>query len=328
MDTSSRKTEIMGAPDNRSTMIMDGMNGGSRATEIMTGVPLPVSPAMSAGIEIDGYKIESVLAENTGEATLLLGKKQDVLYVIKIYHQKKRPKGDLIEKIRRIDSEYVIASVADGEYDGRFYEVLPYFKNGDLIANLPISEKTIEEIVVPCVNEGLHSLHEQEIVHRDVKPSNIFFDNDKKKVVIGDFGISSVLKENMSVRATSMSRTLGYAAPETSAGFISKESDYYSFGITLWHLVLGQDPFLGMNDMQILYQTINKKISLPQTVTPRLSKLIYGLTAKDRNERWGYEQVCAWLNHADAQLPKPNRKALRRSSLKRAIASATAFIPT
>lgn len=78
-------------------------------------------------------------------------------------------------------------------------------------------------------------------------------------MVIGDFGISSVLNKDVSVRATSMSRTMGYSAPETSNGFISKESDYYSFGITLYHLVLGTDPFAGI-EMFIKYLPDDKVI--------------------------------------------------------------------
>lgn len=50
-----------------------------------------------------------------------------------------------------------------------------------------------------------------------------------------------------------------------------------------------------MSDMQILYQTINKKIEIPQTVSHRLQSLIKGLTIKDRNDRWGYEEVQRWI---------------------------------
>ena len=53
------------------------------------------------------------------------------------------------------------------------------------------------------------------------------------------------MKSDVSVRVTNMSRTFGYAAPETSTGFVSKESDYYSLGITLLHILLGQDSFFG-----------------------------------------------------------------------------------
>ena len=279
----SKKTEVMSTSGNTNvTWVMDGSGGGG-----------PVQ--LETGSFIDGYKIVNILSENTGEATLLNAKRDNKDYVIKLYHKNKTPKREMIDLLSTIDNKYIIKSVDNGIYMERYYDVLPYYKNGDLLANMPIGEKDIEKIIVPCINRGLYALHEKEIIHRDIKPSNIFFSEKKDYVVIGDFGISSVLNKDVSVRATSMSRTMGYSAPETSNGFISKESDYYSFGITLYHLVLGTDPFAGMSDMQILYQTINKRIELPQTISARIRNLITGLTLKDRNDRWGYEEVEKWI---------------------------------
>lgn len=288
-DNSLNSTQIMGKFSGRATVIMPNSN--------MQAVAL--SPALSVGSNIDGYEIQSVIAENTGEATLLMAKNNEKLFVLKIYHQNKRPKPELLEAIKNLKCLYTISYLESGEYEDRFYEVLPYFKNGDLANSLPISIKELEEIVIPCINEGLFALHSVGIVHRDIKPNNIFFNDDKTKVIIGDFGISSLLGSKMSVRATSMSRTLGYAAPETSTGFISKESDYYSLGIALLHMILGQDPFLGMSEMQILYQTINKKIDIPKSINLRIAMLIKGLTIKEREDRWGYDEIKRWLNKED-----------------------------
>ena len=54
-----------------------------------------------------------------------------------------------------------------------------------------------------------------------------------------------------------------------------------------------------MSDNQILFQTINKKLDIPQTVPARLAKLIKGLTLKERSDRWGYEEVCKWINNEE-----------------------------
>jgi hypothetical protein len=188
-------------------------------------------------------------------------------------------------------------------HEGRYCEMLPYFSAGDLASqNVKWNESQLISLVVKSVNEGLNVLHNAGIVHRDIKPNNLFMSNTLDYVVIGDFGISSVLHQNVSVRATTMSRTLGYAAPETSAGFISKESDYYSFGITLLHLILGRDPFAGMTDNQIINLTINKKLEIPYSVSERFSSLIRGLTLKDRSDRWGYDEVSRWLNNENVEV--------------------------
>lgn len=303
-----RKTEIMG--DDRSTSLMTNTNE-SRETAVMDNssnervtsiMPTDTAIDFTRRTSIDKYKIKKVIAENTGEASLLLTEDEGKNQVIKLYHLNATPDTKIEKALQKINSPYIMPHENGGIYDDRTYEILPYFINGDLAKHLPMDNTFIESIVVKSVNEGLKVLHDNGIIHRDIKPSNIFLSDDKSKVVLGDFGISSLLDSNVSVRATSMSRTFGYSAPEASSGFVSKESDYYSFGITLLHLAIGQDPFLGMTDMQILYQTINKPLDIPATVSPRLQQLIMGLTVKDRNNRWGYNEVTRWLNNEDVEV--------------------------
>ena len=302
--SNSRETELMNN-SNRYTEVMPNNIGGSRVTEIMSEGN--ASGVSYDGNNIGGYIVKDVISENTGEASLLLAVKQDIDYIIKLYHKNKQPNTELVKVVNELSSKYIIKAVETGVYNGRHYEVLPYYKNGDLTKHAPISYDVLKNSVIPCVNEGLKDMHNKNIVHRDIKPSNLFVSDDKKTIIIGDFGISSVLDKSMSVRATDMSRTFGYAAPETANGFVSKESDYYSFGITLLHLVTGQDPFYGMTDMEILYQTINKNLIVPEYIDVRLQNLIKGLTLKDRNDRWGYDEIVRWLNGEDIPIKEPKR---------------------
>ena len=303
--STSRKTERMSI-DSRATEILASKEPSrdlahdDRATAIMSNNEIDSqSSALGIGANIGGYLVRDIIAENTGEATLFLAESKGIKYIVKLYHKNKQPASNLTKATKELASPYIIKIIDSGIYSERFYEILPYFKNGDLQKYAPLKPKEIIEIVIPCVNEGLKELHSKGIVHRDIKPSNLFYDDEKKKVIIGDFGISSVLESGLSVRATTMSRTFGYAAPETANGFVSKESDYYSLGITVLHLLTGQDPFLGMTDMEILFQTINKTLIVPASIDNRLQKLIKGLTLKDRNDRWGYEEIVKWLNGED-----------------------------
>lgn len=321
--TEAKKTELM-EEETRATSLMPEANGSSitsvmdnnvssaRLTEIMdkdsndrvTSIMQPHTAIdFSRRTSIDGFKIKKVIAENTGEATLILTEDEEgVNQVIKLYHSGARIDGKIEKVLENINSPYVMPYRKGGIYDGRMYEILPYYEKGDLTKNIPMSIDFIEKIVVKSLNEGLKVLHDNGIIHRDIKPSNLFLSDDESRVILGDFGISSLLDNNISVRATSISRTLGYSAPVASNGFVSRQSDYYSFGITLLHLVIGQDPFLGMTDMQILYQTINKPLEIPATVPPRMQQLIRGLTVKDRNNRWGYDEVVRWLNEEDVEI--------------------------
>lgn len=305
-----RKTELMN-DGSRTTSVMPENNTSSRQTELMgnnrgervTSI-MEVDNAIdfTRRTSIDRFKIKKVIAENTGEASLLLTENDGISQVIKLYHMNTKPDERIEKVLEKISSPYVMPHTKGGVYDERAYEILPYFEKGDLAKHIPMKPEFIESVVVKSVNEGLKVLHDNNIIHRDIKPSNLFLSDDETTVVLGDFGISSLLDSNVSVRATSMSRTFGYSAPEASSGFVSKESDYYSMGITLLHLAMGQDPFAGMTDMQILYSTINKPLEIPSIVPPRLQQLIRGLTVKDRNNRWGYEEVSRWLNNEDVEI--------------------------
>jgi hypothetical protein len=256
------------------------------------------------------YTLTKVIAENTGEAALFLCRSEENTYVAKIYHQNKEPKGEIVERIRELSSPYVIPILDDGRRENRYFEILPYYEERDLLAAAPLDARLLAGVVIPSVNEGLRVLHEQGIIHRDIKPNNLFFADGRTRVVIGDFGISSVVEDRQSVRHTSASRTLGYSAPETSTGFVSKESDYYSLGITLLYLVTGIDPFAGMTEQQILKMTLTDKLIIPSSVDARIAHLIRGLTVKERKDRWGYEEIEKWLRGEQVAVKESNPATL------------------
>lgn len=304
----SRLTEIMNNEADimsRPTEIMKGTNeSGGRETEIMdhAGTNDISSSQVIIGSTIgNGFLLDGIIAENTGEAMIFHCTRDSREYAAKVYHRHKRPKTEIVESIKAINSPYVIKILEDGEVQDRYFEILPYYKKGDLQSTPPGSD-FVKNVFIRCMNEGLHAIHEKGIIHRDIKPNNIYYSDDGQSVVIGDFGISSRLDDGISVRLTSQSRTAGYAAPEVYNGMVSKESDYYSLGITILHLVLGRDYFEGMNDLQAYLITCVKKIEIPSGIDERLARLIKGLIIKDRTDRWGYEEVCRWLKNEYVEL--------------------------
>jgi len=250
---------------------------------------------INIGDDIMGFLITDVIAENGGDSEIFLCELKNKQYAAKIYHNGIKPKIEILNAITKIRSPYVMNCVVNGEFKNRCFVILPYFQCGDLQKACPLNEEFISKTVVPDVNEALNVIHQKNIVHRDIKPGNMFFTDGKNHVVIGDFGISSQLTDKEDVRITNCKRTPGYSAPETAHGFVSIESDYYSFGVSLLNLATGIDPFTGMNDLQILMCTLNYPLEIPSSVSSRLAKLIRGLTRKDRMERWGYNEIKQWL---------------------------------
>ena len=263
----------------------------------------------SGSVLKDKYQIIQELRENTGEATIFVCQTGNQEFVAKVYHRGKRPKEEIRCRIQEIESHFVSKVLDSFEQSGRYIDILPYFKNGDLEQAVHLEENLVANVVVPNINSALQALHSKGIIHRDVKPNNIFFSDDKQSAVLGDFGISSVLgtAERSTKITQTGSKTFGYSAPETYNNIVSTKSDYYSLGISLLHLLTGRDPFAGMTEVQIIDITVSGKIVIPDTVSARMVNIIQGLTLKEREDRWGYEEVTKWCNGEYVNIKTPQK---------------------
>lgn len=241
------------------------------------------------------YKIEKLLSDSSGEADIYLSSYNNEQFVAKIYRSNYKYKDEKIKKLHSLKSKYIISILEEGWINNRYFEVMPYYEKGDLTVN-EIDEKFLIEVVVPNINDALEEIHDKGLVHRDIKPSNIYLSDTEDFIVLGDFGITSSLEEDMSIKKTSVALTEGYSGPEAYNGCVFKELDYYSLGITLLHLCTGQNPFQGMTYEQIFRITCFGNLNIPESINVRLAMLIKGLTIKDRNLRWGNNEVGRWIN--------------------------------
>ncbi|KAI9257898.1 kinase-like domain-containing protein [Sporodiniella umbellata] len=105
--------------------------------------------------------------------------------------------------------------------------------------------------------EGLHYLHERDIVHRDMKPENLLFHtkDDHPNLMITDFGLSKIMKAQDDILTTACG-TPGYVAPEVllQTGH-NKPVDLWSVGVILYTLLSGYTPFWG-EDQSSLFEAI------------------------------------------------------------------------
>lgn len=256
------------------------------------------------------YSIKKRLQDKVGgEADVFLGTDENngEEIVIKIYHHGIKPKVAILEKILALSIEGIIGLYNFGEVDGRFYEIQQFAAGGTLNAILPISEKQLRQ-ALPILSNALKLLHEAGIVHRDIKPENIMFlDREKKKIVFGDFGISTLFDEtDLSVRKTKAARTLGYAAPEAYSTFAARESDFYSLGITILEATTGVNPFAGLTEEQVMLKTMTGRIEIPKSLSIETQKLIAGLLLKERELRFGHDEIQRYLNNVTLSLPAQN----------------------
>ncbi len=122
------------------------------------------------------------------------------------------------------------------------------------------------------VLEGLQAAHTLGIIHRDIKPANVLL-GDEELVKIVDFGLASVGQSARS-RLTQSGILVGtpeYISPEQITGQdVDGRTDLYSFGVVLWELTTGRQPFHGENAVNVLFQHLEPDVPRLKTVVPEV----------------------------------------------------------
>jgi eukaryotic-like serine/threonine-protein kinase len=156
-----------------------------------------------------------------------------------------------------------------------------------LLGRLPLKQAI--DFILDII-EGLEAAQHAGIVHRDVKPSNCFID-EEGRAKIGDFGISKTLEPQDNVTGEKFVGTPAYASPEQVRGRdVDFRSDIYSVGATLYTLLTGKPPFEGPNPGELLARILSEdpvtftahQVNLP----PRLYRIIGRCMAKNRQMRY------------------------------------------
>jgi serine/threonine protein kinase len=137
---------------------------------------------------------------------------------------------------------------------------------------------------------GLAAAHEQGVIHRDVKPSNIFLTaSDEPKV--GDFGIARLERGDMTLTMTGQAfGSAAYVSPEqATGGRVDARSDLYSLGCVLYEMLAGRRPFEGDEPVALTYQHVHTEPvpldALDVGIAPELASLVDALLAKDPADR-------------------------------------------
>jgi len=134
--------------------------------------------------------------------------------------------------------------------------------------------------IVAQVAQGLAYAHEHEIVHRDVKPSNIMVMRDGHAKVT-DFGIARMASSTVRTQTGMVLGSPKYMSPEQVMGkTIDQRSDIFSLGVMLYEMLTGQAPFNGENVNAIMYQTLNAVPAPPNSLNPAVPEMANFIVAK------------------------------------------------
>jgi len=134
-------------------------------------------------------------------------------------------------------------------------------------------------------------LNGEGIIHRDVKPGNLLLDSGGEVKLI-DLGLAQDTGTRDMQRPGTTVGTVQYVSPEQARGVkdLDVRADIYSLGVSLYHIMVGDVPFTGETDRDILRQQIFSSLKSPrardQRITPHLHYFIEKMMAKDRELRY------------------------------------------
>ncbi|TMK15692.1 MAG: serine/threonine protein kinase [Actinobacteria bacterium] len=163
--------------------------------------------------------------------------------------------------LAQVNSPNVVAVYDAGEDAERPYLVMELVEGTTLERELVRSGRVGPARAVAIATDiasGLAAAHERGIVHRDVKPSNVFLTpSDAAK--IGDFGIARLERPDATLTLTG--QTFGsppYMAPEqATGGKVDARADLYSLGCVLFQMLVGRRPFSGDDAVSLVYQHVH-----------------------------------------------------------------------
>ena len=168
-----------------------------------------------------------------------------------------------------------------GNEDGIYYIVM------ELVEGITLKEYIQKKIrlsvkeaisIAIQVSMGIGAAHNQQIIHRDIKPQNIIVSKDGK-VKVTDFGIAKAASTD--TIASNVMGSVHYVSPEQArGGYSDKKSDIYSLGITMYEMLTGRVPFDGDTTVNIAIQHLQDEIVPPSTYVPEIPESVEQIVLK------------------------------------------------
>lgn len=163
--------------------------------------------------------------------------------------------------MERLNHPHIVRHYGGGRMDGQYFYAM------ELLAGGSLSDRVKQQGALPWplaahytaqIASALQHAHNHGVIHRDLKPTNLFFGEDGR-VILGDFGIA---RDTHDAEGTDPGRTVGtyaYMSPEQicADGEITGQADLYSLGCVMYEMLAGKPPFTGANFAQIWDQHLH-----------------------------------------------------------------------
>ncbi len=200
--------------------------------------------------------------------------------------------------ISRLQHPNIVKIYDTGEYHGRPFLVMELLEGEDLSDILADQQKlSISEAIQITyeVTKALVYMHDHGVIHRDLKPGNIFINGNGKRLEpkLLDFGLSLIMELRHITNEKEIAGTFSYMSPEATGifhGTVDERSDLYSLGVILYRLLTGELPFKEKILDKLLHQqaalTPLRPGKLNKEIPSVLDEIVMKLLMKDPEARY------------------------------------------
>jgi len=284
------------------TVLDEGVMDSTRTvieSETESTLPIKLRANLAPGSEFRGYSVVKPIKVASAEAVLWEARRKSdgLRAVIKLFHRTVQQESAVTDSLAKVSLKEVVERYEHGAWeDGRYYEVLEFIAHGSLrdLVRSTVPSEEFQRSVVRELADAIAALHEVNILHRDIKPTNVLVRSIRPlDLVLADFGIARLI--DVELLETDSKRTPAYSAPEAMTGIVAQASDWWSLGVIILEILTGRRPFTGIKDRDINFQLVTRGIVVPEDLKPEWRLLVCGLLTRDHARRWGKDQVYSWL---------------------------------
>jgi serine/threonine protein kinase len=211
--------------------------------------------------------------------------------------------------IAKLEHSAIVPVYDVGRDNDQLFFVMRYMAGGSLTERIEKRALSLSEIahILQRVATALDYAHDRGVIHRDLKPGNILFD-EYNNAYISDFGIAKLARAATKLTSSGIIGTPTHMSPEQAQGEdVDGRSDVYSLGVILYEMLSGKMPYdattpLGMAFKHATYPIPNIRDVNPN-LSPGIDAVIKKVMAKDRDQRYrsGAEFAEAFI----ATFPEP-----------------------